>query len=84
MKQIAVVMAGAGAFAALALSLSGAAGAASGARADDAINALQSEGYSVRVNGAATAPLSACTVSNVVHAADGSSAEVSLVCPDGC
>jgi hypothetical protein len=84
MKQIAVVMAGAGALAALAVSLSGVATAAGGTRADDTINELQSAGYSVRVNGAATAPLSACTVSNVVHGADGSSAEVSLVCPDGC
>src|SRR5262249_9202421 len=66
MKKIVIIACGAGALAAAAVSLAPAAIAAPvGSRADDAVNNLQSQGYSVRINGAQTAPLSACTVTDV-------------------
>ncbi len=43
----------------------GSAGSASATGADVTVNELQSQGYSVRLNGAPSAPLTACTVTNV-------------------
>ena len=94
MKKIAIAItaAGAGALAAAAVSLAGAASAVTaGGRADDAVNTLQSQGYSVQINGAATAPLSACAVTNVSglsvsepSAGGTPTAYVEIACPQGC
>ena len=88
MKRFAIPVTGAGVLAAIAVSLAGAAAAAPvGGRADDAINTLQSQGYSVQINGAATAPMSACTVTNVAELAGTEpvgTAYVDIACPQGC
>jgi hypothetical protein len=52
MKKIAITVAGAGVLAAAAVSIAGSATAVPvGGRADDAINALQGQGYGVQVIG---------------------------------
>jgi hypothetical protein len=92
MKKIAITVTGAAVLAAADVSLAGAAAAVPvGGRADDAINTLQGQGYSVRINGAATAPLSACTVTNVSGLSGTESAAghaftayVDIACPQGC
>ena len=92
MKKIAITVTGAGVLTVVAVSLAGAAAAAPvGGRADDAINTLQSQGYSVQINGATTAPMSACTVTGVSGLADTDSgaghattAYVDIACPQGC
>lgn len=92
MKEIAITVAGVGVLAAAAVSLAATATAAPvGGRADDAINTLQSQGYSVQINGAATAPMSACTVTNVSGlsgtesaAGHATTAYVDIACPQGC
>ncbi|GLP75160.1 hypothetical protein TUM20983_22700 [Mycobacterium antarcticum] len=51
------------------------------------INGLHSEGYIVQLNGAQTAPLTACTVTNVQKDPLGGNsltAQVDVACPDGC
>ena len=83
MKKLAFTIACAGAMATAALGLAGTASAAGGA--DVTVNGLNAEGYNVQVNGAASAPLTACTVTNVKK--DGSAgltAYVDIACPDGC
>jgi hypothetical protein len=92
MKKIAIAVTGAGVLAAVAVSLAGAATAAPvGGRADDAVNTLQSQGYTVQINGAATAPMSAYTVTNVSGlsgtdsaTAHATTAYVDIACPRGC
>jgi ABC-type phosphate transport system substrate-binding protein len=90
MKRLMMMAACAGALTAAALGVAGTASAA-GARADDIVNGLQAQGYSVQLNGAGSAPLSACTVSNVsgVSAAAPAAganptAVVDVACPTGC
>jgi ABC-type phosphate transport system substrate-binding protein len=85
MKTFVMTIAAAGAMAAAALGFAGAASAAGGA--DATINGLQSDGYTIQLNGSTTAPLTACTVTDVRR--DGSSggsltAYVNVACPDGC
>ncbi len=46
--------------------------------ADDTVNSLKADGYTVQVNGAATSPLSECTVIGV-H--PGSTVYVDIACP---
>lgn len=71
MKKVTITTATVGALAAVGLGLAGAAAAGSGAfgngfgNAQDIINALQAQGYTVQLNGAAVYPLSGCTVSGV-------------------
>jgi hypothetical protein len=92
MKKIAVTLTGAAILAATAVSLAAEASAAPlGGRADDAINTLQSQGYIVQINGSPTAPLSACTITNVGGLANaesaaghGTTAYVDVACPQGC
>jgi hypothetical protein len=62
-----------------------------GGRADDAVNTLQTQGYTVQINGSQSAPLSACTVTNVsgssgsaVAAGPAATAYVDVACPQGC
>ena len=59
---------------------------ASASSADTVINGLRADGYTVQVNQTPTAPLTACSVSNVSKLADAASpsAVVDVVCPDGC
>jgi hypothetical protein len=59
---------------------------ASASTADTVVNGLRAEGYTVQINQTPTAPLTACSVSNVSKLADGAapSAVVDIVCPDGC
>ncbi|MGH3581295.1 MAG: hypothetical protein ACRDUB_06895 [Mycobacterium sp.] len=58
---------------------------ASAAPADAVINDLRVEGYLVQINQTPTAPLTACSVSNVRKLDGGAaSALVDVVCPDGC
>jgi hypothetical protein len=52
--------------------------------ADAIINSLQAEGYVVRINGATTAPLTACKVTSINTSADSTSASVDIACPQGC
>jgi hypothetical protein len=76
---------GAGALAAVSLGLAGPAAAAGGA--DDVVNGLKSDGYSVQLNGTPTANLSACTVNSVSKDPAGGSnptAYVDFSCPTGC
>ena len=76
---------GAGALAAVSLGLAGPAAAAGGA--DDVVNGLKSDGYSVQLNGAPSANLSVCTVSSVKKDSAGGSnptAYVDISCPTGC
>jgi hypothetical protein len=85
MKSFVFTIAAAGAIAGAALGFAGTASAAGGA--DATINGLSSEGYLVQLNGAQTAPLTACTVTNVEKDASGGSsltAYVDVACPDGC
>jgi gas vesicle protein len=60
--------------------------AASASTADTVVNSLSAEGYTVQINQTPTAPLTACSVSNISKVADGAapSAVVDIVCPDGC
>ncbi|MEN4447559.1 hypothetical protein [Mycobacterium sp. SM3041] len=61
------------------------ASAAPAAPADAVINDLRAEGYLVQINQTPTAPLTACSVSNVRKLDGGAaSALVDVVCPDGC
>ncbi|HZA08935.1 hypothetical protein [Mycobacterium sp.] len=67
MNKIAITVASAGALTAIAVGLAGAATAApsgSGSAAD-VMGSLQSQGYSVQLNGTVSAPLSACVVNDV-------------------
>jgi hypothetical protein len=76
---------GAGALAAVSLGLAGPAAAAGGA--DDVVNGLKTDGYSVQLNGTPTTNLSACTVSNVNKDPAGGpnpTAYVDIACPTGC
>ncbi|HYO02203.1 MAG TPA: hypothetical protein VET27_10080 [Mycobacterium sp.] len=85
MRKFVVTIAAAGAMAGAALGFAGAASAAGGA--DATINGLSSEGYIVQLNGTPTAPLTACTVTNVQKdPSSGTSltAYVDVACPDGC
>lgn len=85
MKNLAVTVVGLGAMAALGLGFAGTAAAAGGA--DDIVNGLTTQGYSVQINGTPTANLSQCTVSNVTKDAAGVSnltAYVDIACPTGC
>ena len=84
MKMLSITVI-AGAMTAAALSLAGTATAAGGA--DATVNGLQAEGYSVQLNGAQSANLSACTVTNVKKdgvAGPSPTAYVDITCPDGC
>jgi hypothetical protein len=75
----------AGALAAIGLGLAGPAAAAGGA--DDVVNGLKSDGYSVQLNGTPTANLSACTVNSVNKDPAGGpspTAYVDIACPTGC
>jgi hypothetical protein len=74
---------GVGALAGAAMAL---APVASASTADTVVNGLRAEGYTVQINQTPTAPLTACSVSNVSKLADGASpsAIVDIVCPDGC
>jgi hypothetical protein len=85
MKNVAITVLGAGALAALGLGLAGTAAAAGGA--DDVVNLLTTQGYSVQINGTPTANLSACTVDEVKKDAPGGAnptAYVNISCPTGC
>jgi hypothetical protein len=85
MKMFPIAVIGAGALAAVSLGLAGPASAAGGA--DDVINGLKADGYSVQVNGAPSANLSACTVSSVKKDSAGeptATAYVDIACPTGC
>ncbi|GLP81372.1 hypothetical protein [Mycobacterium antarcticum] len=86
MKSFLFTIIAAGALTGTALGFAGAAAAAGGA--DATINGLRSEGYLVQLNGAQTAPLTACTVTNVEKEdpSGGSSltAYVNVACLDGC
>jgi hypothetical protein len=59
---------------------------AAASTADTVVNGLRADGYIVQINQTPTAPLTACSVSNVSKLADGTapSAVVDIVCPDGC
>lgn len=90
MKTLMMTIACAGGLAAVALGLAGTASAA-GTRADDTVNGLAAQGYSVQLNGAGSAPLSACTVSNVsgvsaeaLAAGSNPTVVVDVACPTGC
>jgi hypothetical protein len=67
MKKFTVTAATAGALAATALGLAGAAAAAptGGSSAADTVKSLQAQGYNVQLNGSVTAPLSQCLVTGV-------------------
>lgn len=68
-----------------ALSVAAFAPVASAATADAVINDLRAEGYLVQINQTPTAPLTACSVSDVRKLeGEASSALVDVVCPDGC
>lgn len=85
MKTFVMTIAAAGAMAAAALGFAGTASAAGGA--DAAINGLQSQGYTVRLNGSPTAPLTACTVTDVQKddtSGTSLTAYVEVSCPNGC
>lgn len=85
MKKLALTVAGLGAMVALGLGFAGAAAAAGGA--DDVVNGLTTQGYSVQINGTPTANLSQCTVNNVNKDAPGGfnlTAYVDISCPTGC
>lgn len=85
MKKFAITIAGAGALACVAMGFAGTASAAGGA--DVTINGLRNEGYIVQLDGTPTAPLTACTVTNVQKDAAGGTAltaYVDVACPDGC
>jgi hypothetical protein len=75
---------GAAGFGLLAASSVGLAGTASASTADTVINDLQADGYIVQINGATTAPLTACKVNSVNKFDDGTSASVDIACPPGC
>jgi hypothetical protein len=62
-----------------------------GGRADDAVNILQTQGYTVQINGSQSAALSACTVTNVSRLSGSESAGgpaatayLDVACPQGC
>lgn len=76
MKLFAITTATAGAFAAAALGLAGAAAAVptGGSSADTVVQGLQAEGYSVQLNGDQTSPLSQCIVTGV-HGLSGTESE---------
>jgi hypothetical protein len=67
MKKFAITTAAFGALAAGAVAIAGAASAVpiGGSNADEAVRNLQSQGFNVQINGAGTAPLSHCIVSDV-------------------
>ena len=62
--------------------------AAAAANADDAVNGLRAEGYSIQLNGAPSANLSACAVTSINKDSPGASsnpvAYVDISCPTGC
>ncbi|KIU18600.1 hypothetical protein [Mycolicibacterium llatzerense] len=66
-SKIALISAAAAALAAAALTAAGPAQASSvsGNNGADVVSTLRSEGYNVQVDGAPSAPLSACTVTDV-------------------
>jgi hypothetical protein len=85
MKMFAIGVISAGALSAAALGLAGTATAAGGA--DATVNGLNADGYSVQLNGAPTANLSACSVTGVKKDGVGGpspTAFVDIACPDGC
>lgn len=85
MQIFAGTLVGAGALVAVSLALAGPATAAGGA--DDVVNGLKNDGYSVQLNGTPTANLSACAVSSVDKDSAGGSnptAYVDISCPTGC
>lgn len=85
MRNLAITVAGLGAMAALGLGFAGTAAAAGGA--DDVVNGLTTQGYSVHINGTPTANLSQCTANNVTKDAPGGgnlSAYLDISCPTGC
>lgn len=84
MKPIAVTVFGVAAMATLGLSL--AANASAADRADDVVNVLTGEGYTVQLTGATNPNLPACTVTDVTKDSAGASptAVVQLSCPTGC
>jgi hypothetical protein len=85
MKMLSITVISAGAMTAAALSLAATAAAAGGA--DATVNGLQAQGYSVQLNGAQSANLSACTVTSVKKdgvAGPSPTAYVDITCPDGC
>ena len=78
--RIAIVAATAATLAATALGLPAIAAAAPGGSSSvaDTVNSLEEDGQTVAINGAATSPLSECTVTGV-H--PGSTVYVDIVCP---
>ena len=85
MKMFAITVISVGALSAATVGLAGPATAAGGA--DVTVNGLTSEGYSVQLNGAPTANLSACSVTGVKKDGIGGpspTAYVDIACPDGC
>jgi hypothetical protein len=77
--KLAITAATAGLLAATALGLASVATAApTGTSAADTIKSLEADGYTVQINGAATSPLSECTVTGV-H--PGTTVYVDIACP---
>jgi hypothetical protein len=62
--------------------------AAAAPNADDAVNGLRAQGYSIQLNGSPSANLSACAVTGVNTDSPGASsnpvAYVDIACPTGC
>jgi hypothetical protein len=97
MKKFTISAATAGALAASALGLAGAAAAAptGGANAADVIQSLQDEGYVVQINGSVPVPLSRCIATGVhglrgtsdsagrqINSAQLNTVYVDVVCPE--
>lgn len=86
MKKFAVTLVLASATVGAALGFAGPASAAGGA--DAVINGLTADGYVVQLSVTPTAPLTACTVTDVQRdVATGTAsltAHVNVSCPDGC
>lgn len=73
-------------FAMLAMTI-GLAAPAAAAGADDTVNDLHAQGFSVQLNGTPTANLDQCTITNVEKDSAGGSnptAYVDFTCPTGC
>lgn len=60
------------------------AGPAAASTADAVVNDLRAQGFIVQINGAQSAPLTACKVTAVNTFAAGPSASVDIACPQGC
>jgi hypothetical protein len=83
MTKIAI---GCASFAMLAMTI-GLAGPAAAAGANDAVNDLRAQGYTVQLNGTPTANLDQCTITNVKKDSLGGpnpTAYVDFACPTGC